>query len=136
MFVTIINDCNDANVFGRQLTRAAVLFNTPVIPVGVHNELEAAGNLIDILDAAGGEKGVILVNVAPRHGSAKKWPNGTPFAYFYVGKTLVVASIDGVTLSLIKKLNIVDSVNLMDIPTVLDHLLAEKTIHKTLRDHI
>lgn len=41
MFVTIINDCRDANVFGRQATRAA-LFGCTVNPVAVADELEAA----------------------------------------------------------------------------------------------
>lgn len=136
MFVTIINDCQDANAFARQLTRAATLFNAPTIPLGVNNELEAAGNLIDVLDTAGDGEGVILLNVAPRHGKAKKWPNGTPFAYFRVNKVLVVASIDGHSLSLIKKFSLAPRVQLMDIPTVLDHLVTTGDITKTLREQI
>ena len=73
MFVTIINDCKDSNTFGRQETRASLLFNTHIATVGVEYgvTLEAAGNLIDILDASEGAKGVILVNIAPRHPAAK-----------------------------------------------------------------
>ncbi len=136
MFVTIINDCTDHNVIGRQLTRAAVLFYAPVIPVGVHNELEAAGNLIDVLDAAEKGKGVIILNVAPRHGNAKKWPNGTPFAYFNVNNILIIATIDGYSLSLIKKLRIIDSVNLLDIPDVVNRMQEEHVISSELRDQI
>jgi hypothetical protein len=136
MFVTIINDCLDNNAFGRQLTRAASLLGCPVISIGVKNELEAAGNLIDTLDAAEDKKGVILVNVAPRHGSAKKWPNGTPFAYFKLGKTLVITTIDGYTLSLVKKLNLVQAVSLVDIPTALSYVVKKKLITSELKSLI
>src|SRR5688572_12965729 len=98
MFVTIINDCKDENAFGRQATKAAALFGCSIVTVGVDSDIEAAGNLIDCLDAGEGKEGVILVNVAPRHGDAKKWPNGTPFGYFLYKETLVVTSIDGLTL--------------------------------------
>lgn len=122
---------------GRQETRAASFFQSPVVPIGITNDLEASGTLIDILDAAGGEEGVILVNVAPRNGRAKeKWPNGTPFAYFYYENTLVATSIDGHTLSLIKKLGIADSVHLMDIPTVMRSMHHQGKIKEDLVDII
>jgi hypothetical protein len=128
MFVTIINDCRDANAAGRQATRAAALFGAPVHLVGVSSDLEAAGNVVDVLDAAGGAEGVVLVNVAPRHGAAKKWPNGTPFGWFRSGRTLVAASIDGLTLSLAKKLGIADAVNVLDIPTVIAQAVTDGLI--------
>jgi hypothetical protein len=136
MFVTIINDCNDQNAMNRQATRAASLFHCPVSTLGVsdfghkgHGELEAAGNIIDTLDAALGEEGIIIVNVAIRHGKGKKWPNGTPFCYFFYKKTLILASIDGLVLSLVKKLQLVEDVQLMDIPTVIDAMI-QKGLHK------
>jgi hypothetical protein len=104
MLTVIINDCRDPNAMGRQMARAALLFGGPVVPVGVNNDLEAAGCLVDELDAIDGHEGLILVNVAPRHGQAKKWPNGSLFGYFYYKKILVVSSLDGFTLSLAKKL--------------------------------
>ena len=125
MTITIINDCRDANAAGRQVTRAASLFDCPVSFIGVANDLEAAGNLIDALDAIEGKnEGIILVNVAPRHGIAKKWANGTPFGYFRHNNTLVVASIDGFTLSLVKKLQIVNAVHVLDISTVVNEMAA------------
>lgn len=138
MFVTIINDCHDSNTFGRQETRASLLFNTHITPVGVdfNNTLQAAGNLIDILDASEGQKGVILVNVAPRHGSGKKWENGTPFGYFHYKDTLVVASISGYTLSFIKKLGLVPHINVMDIPTVINHIVDQNILDRSVGDHI
>lgn len=120
MFLTIITDCQDGNARARQETRYSVLFpqvNTSFI--GVSSDLEAAGNLIDVLDAAGDNEGIIAVNVAPRHKAAKKWPNGTPFGYFWYNKILVVCTIDGEVLSLLKKFGIGDHVNVTDIRTVL-----------------
>jgi hypothetical protein len=126
MFVTIITDCIDANAFGRQMTRAASLFGFPAIPVAitpefeVPSDLEAGGHLVDVLDASRGDAGIILVNKAPRSGKAKKWPNGTPFGYFWYNKTLVVSSVDGLALSVVKKLGLAQKIQLFDIPTVME----------------
>ncbi len=137
MFVTIINDCRDQNAFGRQATRAMALFNSPVTTVGIEqDELEASGNLVDMLDASEGQEGVILVNVAPRHGRGKKWPNGTPFGYFTLKNTLVVASVDGVTLSLVKKLGLLREFNLFDIPAVTSLLVESGDLTENERNHI
>lgn len=139
MFVTLITDCKDDNALGRSVTRLSTLFDCNVATIGVNGwdaDLEAAGNLIDMLDASEGKKGVILVNVAPRHRSGKKWPNGTPFAYFHYKETLVVISIDGLSLSLVKKLGVGSSVNLMDIPTVMKALKDRGVIDQVLEDHV
>jgi hypothetical protein len=142
MFLTIINDSRDGNALGRQTTRAMSLFGCAVTTVGVADDLEAAGNLVDALDAGEGREGVVLVNVAPRQENGKKSENGlvgfsrtevakkengSPFGYFYYGKTLVVSSIDGVTLSLVKKLGIADRINVLDIAAT-GKALAEKGV--------
>jgi len=115
-FVTVINDCSDPNAMGRQAIRIATLFEQcTIVPLGVGSDLEAAGNLIDALDASLGKPGVILVNVAPRNGDAHQYTNGTPFCYFWYKETLVVSSFSGLTLSLVKKLGIVDAVELIDL---------------------
>ena len=138
MFVTVINDCHDANAVSRQFTRLAHFFKAPTTIVGVdsYSELEAAQDLIDVLDASEGDQGVILVNVAPRHGQGKKWPNGTPFAYFYYRQTLVVCTIQGYTLSLVKKLGLVSHVNLLDVPQVITEMVNEGHLKPKLKDHI
>jgi hypothetical protein len=136
MFVTIINDCQDQNAIARQGTRASALLGAYVTFVGVKNDIEAAGNLIDVLDAAGEEKGVVLVNVAPRNGAAKKWANGTPFCYFRYKNVLIVSSVDGYTLSLVKKIGIVEEVQLLDIPTVVNSLCKTGIITDNLKEHI
>ncbi len=120
MFISIITDCQDGNARVRQQTRYSVLFpQTAINFVGVSSDIEAAGNLIDVLDAAGDTEGIIAVNVAPRHGAAKKWPNGTPFGYFWYKKILIVCTVDGEVLSLMKKLDLGDHVNVTDIRTVM-----------------
>lgn len=136
MFVTIINDCKDPNAFGRQATRATSLFHEPVHTVAVTNDLEAAGNLVDVLDASEGRRGVVLVNVAPRNGAAKKWPNGTPFGWFRHGDTLVAASIDGRTLSLVKKLGITDAIEVFDIPTVMDAAAGHRLVSRDVAEYV
>ncbi len=135
-FVTVITDCYDDNARGRQTTRLTTLFKLPINFIGVNSDLEAAGNLIDTLDAAGDTNGIIIVNVAPRHKDAKKWENGTPFGYFYYKNILVISSIDGLTLSLVKKFNLVTEINLMDISSVLKSLLSENIIDQTLYKHV
>src|SRR5258706_13070123 len=138
MFITIINDCRDGNTMGRQATRAAVLFGgAPITTVGIGwNELEGAGNLIDMLDGSDGQEGVILANVAPRHGRGKKWPNGTPFGYFYYGKTLIVATKAGQMLSLAKKFSVASSLRLTDVATVVDEMIKKGKLDSSLRERI
>lgn len=136
MFVTIINDCHDGNTMGRQATRISTLFglNPSLVAINNYSELEAAGNIIDVLDASDGNNGVLLVNSAPRH--KKKWPNGTPFGYFYFKKTLVVVTIDGLCLSLVKKFGLTSEICLTDVPTVVDFMIKEGHLDPHLRDTI
>jgi hypothetical protein len=142
MFVSIITDCSDSNALGRNMTRAASLFGFPPIPMAIENDfetlsdLEAGGHLIDTLDAGLGNDGVILVNKAPRSGKAKKWTNGTPFGYFWYKKTLVVTSVDGFALSLVKKLKLVEKINVFDIPTVMDYAINQNLLPKEIADYI
>lgn len=136
---------------GRQATRAASLLNFPVTTIGVKDDLEAAGSLVDALDASEKRQGVILVNVAPRQkggtklennavgfdsAKAKKRKNGSPFCYFYWGKTLVLSSLDGFTLALAQKLGIVNEVRLLNIADTSEELLAKGILSPDLRAHL
>ncbi len=138
MFVTIINDCRDDNTMGRQTTRAAKLFgNVPIHTVGIEwNELEGAGNLIDMIDASDHEEGVIMANVAPRYGRGKKWPNGTPFGFFWYKRTLIVSTIAEQTLSLAKKFELAKELQLTDIATVVDAMIKKGKLNPDLRNII
>ena len=79
MFVRIISDCRDDNARGRVETRIAALLGVTPGFTGVANDLEAAGNLVDMLAAGLGRDGIIMVNVAPRN---VKRENGSPFGVF------------------------------------------------------
>ena len=126
MHTTIINDCRDTNAVGRQVTRVAVLSETTVSFIGVNSDLEAAGNLIDAIDAFGNNQGLILVNVAPRNGKAKKWENGTPFGYFTYKNITVLSSIDGYTLSLVKKFNLAKTIRVLDTKEACEYMVSNK----------
>lgn len=120
MQITIINDCCDENAKLRQVSRAGFLIkNSSVNCFGVKSEFEAAGFLVDAIDAFEGGEGIILANVAPRGGKGKKCKNGAPFGFFWHKKTLIVSSIDGLALSLAKKLGIIKEFHLVDIDKVL-----------------
>lgn len=136
MNTTIINDCRDANAAGRQITRATALLGGSVSFIGIANDLEAAGNLVDTIDALEENPGVVLVNVAPRNGKAKKWKNGTPFGYFWYKKILILSSVDGFTFSLVKKLKLTKLINVLDVPRILDQLIADGLLLKKFKNSI
>ncbi len=116
MFVTIITDCRDDNARSRQETRYAHLFpQMHVSFIGATSDIEAAGNVIDVLDASDDAPGVIAVNCAPRHGRAKKWKNGSPFGYAWVGNKLIVGTVDGFCFSLLKTFGLIHEVFVTDI---------------------
>lgn len=136
MLITIINDCRDQNALSRQAIRTAALVGHPVHAIGVTSDIEASGNLVDMLDASEDKPAVVLVNVAPRNGKAKKWPNGTPFGYFRLQNALIITTIDGHSLSLVKKLNLVEDLHIVDVPEVIDYAVSEKLLPQELHDRI
>jgi hypothetical protein len=138
MFVAIINDCSDENAFGRQVARASVLFGANIVTVGVKfgYTLEGAGNLIDLLDSLEGSKGIIMVNLAPRHGEGKKWENGSPFCYFNYQNALVASTVDGLTLSLVKKLKLTSEVKLLDVTKVIRYSESKGLIDRKKGERI
>lgn len=136
MFVTIITDCQDENTRGRQLTRANALFGAPANLVGISTDVEASGNLVDVLDASDGMPGVVLVNIAPRDRAAKKWGNGTPFGCFWYGSILVVSTIDGFTLSFAKKLDIIKELHIFNIPAVTQAFSDELILYAGQREYV
>ncbi|NBD73900.1 hypothetical protein GVX82_02565 [Patescibacteria group bacterium] len=138
MHITIINDCSCPNTLGRQVARAALLTDASVFPIGVpaFADLAAAGNLIDALDAHGGKLSAIIANVAPRHGLGKEWENGTPFCTFSLGNTIVVATVGGYTLSLVKKLGLVERVSVLDIHSCLKKMVWDHVVSDEEAAHI
>ncbi len=136
-FITIIQDCNDEGTKGRITSRVQNLFKGTMpsfVAIGAYSDLQAAGNLVDILDATEGQEGIILVNAAPRHGKGKKYNNGVPFGYFYWKKTLVVLTIDEIILNLLKDLKITNFVEVFDIPVVMDWAFENELIEKWIAE--
>lgn len=122
--VFILTDCQDPNARMRMEARCAAMFRWSRIHfVGVKNTLEAGGCLVDLLDALFGKQAIVLVNVAPRNGEAKKHTNGTPFGFCRVGNALVFGTVDGYIFSFLEKvLEQKLTVNVFDIPVAVRHL--------------
>ena len=132
MQITIINDCLDQNAKLRQITRTGSLFkNCSVNCFGVKSDLEASGFLVDAIDAFSGKEGIIMANVAPRNKEANKWKNGTPFGFFWNGKTLIISSVGGLTLSLVRKLGTLKDFCILDIAEVLSSINDKKINENT-----
>lgn len=138
MLIGIVSDCQDANAVARIQFRTASLIPGASFakPIGVASDIEAAGNIVDLLDASLGQEGVIMVNVAPRHGGAKRHENGSPFGYFFYKKALVIATLDGLTLSLAKQLGVVTRLHRVDIPAVLAEMTVQSKISRKEGAHI
>jgi hypothetical protein len=119
--IVLINDCRDDATASRQITRTHALtgIHPSFVGIGDFADLEGAGCIVDALDALTGSPGIIIANAAPRHGKkGREYPNGTPFAFFRVDKSLVISSVQGQMLSLIKKLGLTQEYYLTDIPEV------------------
>lgn len=121
----IISDCDNAIDVVRQQAYFKDLFGVLPSLVGVNGEapdLVAAGHLVDALDVLQNfpltkhksGRVVVLVNSAPRGGTSLVADNGTPFCYFELGNILVVSTLEGECLSLVKKLGIVTEVQAVD----------------------
>lgn len=130
-----VSDCSDDNVRARYAARIAA--TTPqagaVQFIGVISDLEAAGNLVDLLDGLEGAEALIFVNVAPRGTQRTVWPNGTPFGYLKWNNAHIFSTIDGCTLSLLQK--IADApldVHVFDIPTVVPFLTEDTTLRERI----
>jgi len=143
MFITLINDCSDDNAKARQTTRWSVLFSgINVSFVGVNSSLgtsstiEAAGNLVDILDASDGSRGIVAVNVAPRGQIELDGKNGSRFCYFYHKDTLVLSTIKGYNLSLVKKFELTKFINVFETSDVLEFAKKKGLIDQDLENYI
>jgi hypothetical protein len=142
MYITVINDCQSENEVARQETRLVSLFSNPVTFVGLNSNLddiatfEAAGTLIDVLDAAEDREGIILLNSAPRGEQQKDGNNGTAFCYFHYKHTLVISTLRGLSLSLAKKFNVTQSLCVVDPKAVCRKAFEAGMISKELADYI
>lgn len=136
MFCTIITDCFDENAKGRQSARAQTFFNLTPNIIATATDLEAAGNLIDVIDATAGKPGLIMVNVAPRGGNTRTWENGTPFGYTWYKDTLIVGTVGGLCFSSLKKFELVKEVHVLDTTTATAALLQAGAIDADIAAYI
>lgn len=132
--IAYISDCRDENTKGRLCTRVASYFTGNVTFVGVRNEYEAGLNLVDVIDAYDGGKGIIFANVAPRHGKAKRWENGTPFGHLRFGDLDIFTTIDGFVLSLLQKLSGKKlEIAVYDIPPTVEKMNLDEELRDKIR---
>jgi hypothetical protein len=134
-----INDCYDDNATARYTARIqSIIPHVPHVQfVGVKTSLEAAGNLVDILDGLEDHPGLIFINVAPR--GTGRWPNGTPFGYVQYNNAHIFTTVEGHALSLLQKLTGKPiPIQVFDMPTVVPYLGVDKEtqehiIHSQIR---
>ena len=115
-FFGFATNCYCPNADARQTLRGQAAFGglTPKI-AAANSCLEAGGQLVDMLDAVDGFfcDGIVLGNVADRHGRQAAWENGSPFGYTFIGRTLLAATLEGEMLSLLKKFELIETVNVL-----------------------
>lgn len=123
-----------------------------ILTIRVSDDTHASSKLMEFLDAAdrfdieyprpkdgGGTDEVgILVNIAPPRGRVEQIGrlSGAQFASFVVGDVVVISSLHGETLSFVRKLGIVESICLLDIPTVMDWAVGRGLITRKITDGI
>ncbi len=89
--IAVFTDCHDTNARARQEVRYRALL--PMHDVTVYpvlSEQEAAGCIIDALDASLGVPVIIVGNVAPRGVTHDE--NGCPFSYTKVGDAIIIGT--------------------------------------------
>lgn len=134
MYITLITDCADANARGRQTTRirSTTGCSPSFVPVSGSLDrcasLEASGNIVDMLDAAGDGEGIVLANVAPRQGVERRWGNGTPFGFFRHQRSLVCTTVSGAMLSVPFKLGLFERYFVLDMHQTLLRMAHEGVI--------
>lgn len=126
MQIINITDCQGYNAQMRLNVRIKSIFPEGKVEyagVSINSPIEAAGYIIDALDAlASAKRFIIMVNIAPR--GQKKYPNGAPFYFGHLGENIIVGTLD--SFSLLKKFGLMTEVNETDVLTVCRKFLNEK----------
>jgi hypothetical protein len=121
--ISVFTDCQDSNARSRQEIRYSVLLPKHDVSVyGVMSEREAAGCIVDAIDATLGLPSIIVGNVAPR--GATHDENGCPFSFVWVGEVLVIGTPN--IFGLLAKMKLVSSVTQTDVYTVTSKYLPEE----------
>lgn len=118
-------DCKDLNALTRLEARLTTLFeSSPIHGVGIDTDVEAAGCILDTLDALriGSKPAIIIGNLAPR--SDKSHKNGAPFYVGHIDQTIIVAT--KTCFSLLAKYKLIHFINETDVETVCKKFLPEE----------
>lgn len=128
LLISIITDCHDANVRLRQEIRYATLIagSKPTCYGIDQRPMQAAGCIIDALDAGRDSNQIIVANVAPRQ--HKQYKNGCPFSFVHVGNAIVIGT-PGV-FGLLKEFGLATEVQETDVYEVCSKFLDEKEAHR------
>lgn len=112
--ITVISDCRGSNDSNRQILRYRSLFGVSPIFIPAEHELEAAGNLVDAIDASKPQplSKIFVVNVAPR-GNKEHYPNGIPFCFSRTSNGIIIGTPN--CFSLAKKLGLLSKVYETDV---------------------
>ena len=117
-------DCKDPNALTRLTARLLSLFpDSPVHAVGTDSDIEAAGCILDTLDAIRitDTPSIIIGNLAPR--ADKHYKNGAPFYLGYIGNTILIAT--KTCFSLVAKYHLIEKIQETDVETVCREFLPE-----------
>ncbi len=117
-------DCKDPNALTRLTARLLSLFpDSSVHAVGINTDIEAAGCILDTLDAIRitDRPSIIIGNLAPR--ADKHYKNGAPFYLGYIGSTIIVAT--KTCFSLVAKYHLIEKIQETDVETVCRKFLPE-----------
>ncbi|MBI5230184.1 MAG: hypothetical protein HY981_02730 [Candidatus Magasanikbacteria bacterium] len=98
--IAIVSDCG-GQAMSRMMTRYHALHPDAVcVPYESASLLEAAGNIVDAIDALDGRAGAVVCNSAPRRDARST--NGSAIVYVQLGQATIISTIR--SLGLLKKL--------------------------------
>jgi hypothetical protein len=118
-----VNDCSGDDERTRLIGRSSEILGQYGGFIEAQSSLEVGAGILTALDTLDGASqpesrkhtNIILANIAPREGEAgTKYPNGTPFGYLWHDGTLIVSTVGGHELSLLKKLGLAKSIEVLD----------------------
>lgn len=120
--IAIVSDCG-GQAMSRMTTRFHALHTDAVcIPYESRSLLEAAGNIVDAIDALNGRPGAVVCNSAPRRDT--RGTNGSAIVYFHIGNATIVSTVG--VLGLLKQLVPEMTARAVDVDNFMRNLGAER----------
>jgi len=120
-------DCRDPNTLTRLNARLTALFeDSQIFSAGIEVDIEAAGCILDTLDALrlNNRPSIIIGNLAPR--SEKHYKNGAPFYIAKTGSVILIAT--KTCFSLLFKFGLIETIKETDVETVCRYFLPEDEV--------